>query len=213
MEVDILDIKHVIQWKIIDHSTFTTIFYQIKYVMQKIEIQAVAVVFVESKRILPKNMINAVDKYFFTCLPIAKGEKNVMKKVISSIYKDNIQIRKEGDFSAFYKVNLPLLQFLNMVDGHKYLVLTCFVNNFAFESHAPDISCYDNCLYSSYKGANRGDDFGIPDWELQDVTMRYSLCYLEINEQHRHQEHITIAKEIDIRTTRFELKENKKIYR
>ncbi len=92
------------------------------------------------------------------------------------------------------------------------LVLACFADNSANGSHAPDISCCDNCLYSSYEGANAGDDSGVPDWELHDVTMRHFLRYLEINKWHRHQERIAIAKEINIRTARFELKKSEKAY-
>lgn len=54
-------------------------------------------------------MKNAVEDYFFVRLPIAKKEKDVKEKIISSIYKDNMQIRKEGDLSAFYKVNPSFL--------------------------------------------------------------------------------------------------------
>lgn len=68
-----------------------------------------AVVFVESKYILPEDMINTADEYSFTCLPMAKGEKNVMEKVVLSIYKNNIQIKSEGDLSTFYKVDPSLL--------------------------------------------------------------------------------------------------------
>lgn len=46
--------------------------------VKKIEIQAVAVVFVESKYCLHEDITNAIDKYFFTCLPMAKREKNAM---------------------------------------------------------------------------------------------------------------------------------------
>lgn len=66
------------------------------------------VLFVENKHILPKNITNTVDKFSFTCLLIAKDEKNITEKVISSIYKNNIQIRKERDLSVFYKID-PLL--------------------------------------------------------------------------------------------------------
>ena len=38
MEVDISDIKRVIQWKIINHSIFVTIFWQVKREAQRIEI-------------------------------------------------------------------------------------------------------------------------------------------------------------------------------
>ena len=76
---------------------------------QKIEIMAVAVIFVESKHILPKDMTNAVEDYFFACLPVAKGEKDATEKIVSSMYKDNMRIRKKKDFFAFYKIDPPLL--------------------------------------------------------------------------------------------------------
>lgn len=50
----------------------------------------IAIVFVESKYILPKNIMNAINKYSFVYLFIAKGKKNIMKKPILSIYKDNM---------------------------------------------------------------------------------------------------------------------------
>lgn len=58
--------------------------------VQKIEIQAVAIVFMESKYILPKDITNIISKYFFTYLPIIKKEKNIMEKIVLSIYKDNM---------------------------------------------------------------------------------------------------------------------------
>ncbi len=58
--------------------------------MQRIEIQVVAVVFIENKYILPEDMTEAADEYFFTYLPVAKREKYATEKVVSSIYKDNL---------------------------------------------------------------------------------------------------------------------------
>lgn len=49
-----------------------------------------AVVFMENKYILPKDMINAVEDYFFAHLLVIKKEKDVTKKIVSSIYKDNM---------------------------------------------------------------------------------------------------------------------------
>lgn len=77
--------------------------------VQKIEIQAMAVVFVERKHILLEDMINAAIQYFFACLPIGIGEKKVTKKIVSLMNKDNMQIRKKRNLFAFYKVDLPLL--------------------------------------------------------------------------------------------------------
>ncbi len=172
----------------------------------------VAVVFVESKHILPKDIINAADEYSFARLLMAKGEKNATEKVISSMYKDNMQFKREEDLSGFHKIDPPLLWFLNTVGCCRRLVLASFADDSAFRSHALDISCCDNYLYSSYEGANGGNDSGVPDWELHDVTVRHSLHYLETNEWHKHQERIAIAKKIDIYTARFELKESEKVY-
>ena len=61
------------------------------------------------QHILPKDMTNLAQKYSFARLLMVKGEKNVMEKIISSMYKDNMQIRKERDLFAFYKVDLLLL--------------------------------------------------------------------------------------------------------
>lgn len=49
-----------------------------------------AVIFMDSKYILPKNIIHIAEVYSFTYLLMVKKEKNAMKMIISSIYKDNI---------------------------------------------------------------------------------------------------------------------------
>ena len=54
-------------------------------------------------------MIIIIEDYFFVYLHVVKGNKTIIEKIISSIYKDNMQIRKERDLSAFHKVNLSLL--------------------------------------------------------------------------------------------------------
>lgn len=53
-------------------------------------------------------MTNAVEDYFFARVPIAKGEKDATKKIVSFIYKDNMPIRKKEDLSSFHKFD-PLL--------------------------------------------------------------------------------------------------------
>ncbi len=157
-------------------------------------------------------MTHAKEKYSFACLPMAEGEKNATEKMVSSMYKDNMQIRREGDLSAFHKVDLLLLWFLNTISCRRRLVLACFADDAAYGRLAPDISCYDNYLYSSYESANAEEDSGVPEWELHDVTIRHFLRYLETNDRRRHQKDITITKEIDIRTARFALKESEKAH-
>lgn len=100
-----------------------------------------------------------------------------------------------------------------MIGYCKCLVFTCFADDSTFRSHVSDISCYNNCLYNLYEGINIGDNFNIPNWKLHDIIIRHFLCYLEINKWHKHQKYIGIAKKMDIYTTRFELKENRKAYR
>ena len=192
----LVDIRRVIQWKIVNHFILATVLQRIGRAARRIEIQEVAVVFVESKHIFPEDMTHAKEKYSFTCLPMAEGEKNATEKIVSSMYKDNMQIRREGDLSAFHKVDLLLLWFLNTISCRRRLVLACFTDDAAYGRLAPDISCYDNYLYSSYESANAEEDSGVPEWELHDVTIRHFLRYLETNDRRRHQKNITIAKEI-----------------
>lgn len=99
-----------------------------------------------------------------------------------------------------------------MIDCCRRLILTCFANNSVFGSHVLDISCYNNYLYCSYNSVNMEDNSDVSDWELYNIIMRYFLYYLETNKWHRYQKCITIAKEMDICTTKFKLKESEKIY-
>ena len=68
----------------------------------------------------------------------------------------------------------------------RQLVFTCFVDDSAYRHFASNIFCYDNYLYSLYKSTNMEEDFGVPEWELYDVTIRYFLRYLETNKRRRH---------------------------
>lgn len=63
----------------------------------------------ESKYILPKDKTYVIEKYSFTHLSIIKREKDAIEKIISSMYKDNMPIRKKGDLSTFHKINFLLL--------------------------------------------------------------------------------------------------------
>lgn len=57
---------------------------------QKIEIQAVAIIFMKTNYILPKDMTNIIDENFFACLLVIKREKDITEKIISSIYRNNM---------------------------------------------------------------------------------------------------------------------------
>lgn len=70
---------------------------------------AVIVVFVENIYFLLEDMTYTAEKYSFAHLPIAEKEKNAIDKIISSIYKDNIQIKRKRNLFTFYKVDPPLL--------------------------------------------------------------------------------------------------------
>ena len=213
MKVYIPDIKHVIYQKIVDHSTLATIFQQIRYTAQRIEIQAVAVIFRESKYILPKNITSVAEDYFFAHLLVIKGGKTAIDWIVLSMYKDNMQMSKEGDLSAFHKIDPPLLWFLNTISYCRQLALAYFADDSAYQNLALQIFFCNNCLYYLYKSANAKNDSGVPGWELYNVIMRHSLYYMKTNKLHRHKENIAIAEKIDIRTARFALKESDQSYK
>lgn len=107
-------------------------------------------------------MTNTAEEYSFACLPIVEKEKNIIKKIISSMYYNNMQIKKEEDFSTFHKVDLLLLSFFNTIGYNRQLVLAYFVDNSAYRRFASNISCCDNCFYSLYKSNNTEEDFSLP---------------------------------------------------
>lgn len=68
-----------------------------------------------------------------------------------------------------------------MIGYRRQLVFACFADDSTYKRFVLDISCYNNCLYNSYESANAEEDFDIPESELYDIIMRYSLRYLETN--------------------------------
>lgn len=103
-----------------------------------------------------------MEKYFFPYLFMAKREKNIIKKIVSSIYKDTMQIRKKRDFFAFHKIDLSLLQFFNTIDCYRQLILIRFIDNFAYGHFVSNISYYNNCLNSLYENVNVEENFDMP---------------------------------------------------
>lgn len=48
------------------------------------------------------------------------------------MYDSNMQIKKEGDFPIFHKLDPLLLWLVNTTSCYCQLKLACFANNFAF---------------------------------------------------------------------------------
>lgn len=67
------------------------------------------------KYCLFKDITNTIKDCLFYLFAIIKGEKDTIEKIVLSMYKNNMQIRKKRDLSAFRKINAPLLWFLNII--------------------------------------------------------------------------------------------------
>ncbi len=74
----------------------------------------IAMVFVESKHVLPKEILKDSD---FADLnsAVALDREKVMYAIISHRYKLNTQIRREKQLGLYYKFNLTVLWFVNIV--------------------------------------------------------------------------------------------------
>lgn len=55
----------------------------------------------KNNHILSKNMIYIVEDYSFVFLTIVKKMKDIIEKIVSSIYISNIQIRRVENLSTF----------------------------------------------------------------------------------------------------------------
>lgn len=170
------------------------------------------VIFMKSKYILPKNMTYTAKEFLFIYLLMAEKEKNISRKIILSMYNNNIEIRKKKYLFTFHKIDLLLLWFFDTIGSHKQLVLACLAGNSAYKRFVSNISCYHNCLHSSYESPNVEKNLDILKWKIYNVTIRHFLHYLKINKWCRHQKNIATAKEIYICTAKFAFKKSKKIY-
>lgn len=83
------------------------------------------VVFVERKHILPKDMTYTINKYSFTCLPMARKRKMQWKKLFQPYIRITYRLKKKEIFLLFTKSFRYCYDFsTQLATAHAWFLLT-----------------------------------------------------------------------------------------
>ena len=124
---------------------------------------------VEKKHFLPENIASQWEspfrQYRRQLGPL--GSKRATE-IISTMYEDNLEPRKDKAPSVYHKVDPALLWFINTVGCRRYLALACFTSDSFFQGLI-STSCCDNCMYSQWNQ----EDTALPVFERHGVTAQH----------------------------------------
>ena len=118
-------------------------------------------------------------------MPVLQKNKAEVSALILTLYKDNMQIRKEKGLNTYHQIDPTLLWYVNTTKCRRRLALACFICKTAFEKHLDNnVSCCNICLYkNNAKNLDNADD-KIPPFKLHGIIRYLSLCY-RITEEFR----------------------------
>lgn len=90
--------------------------------------QAIALIFVERKYILPDD-VDELEGLDFVHLqsPIKMTNKLKIQEIVSKLYKHNLQTTREKNLTAYHRVDSAILWFINSIGCHRQLALACFM--------------------------------------------------------------------------------------
>lgn len=144
---------------------------RIRRTARSVHYTGTAIVFVESKHVLSKEIPENNDFADLNSAVVANGEEEA-HAIISHLYKLNTQLRRERQLSLYHKVDPTVLWFVNTVGCQRCLILACFMQASAF-TMSFSFDCYDNCIYES--DPNRD----VPVYDIHDITARQSIRYFD----------------------------------
>lgn len=176
MGVNLQDVVRAIQWKILEHLTLAALLQRIGRAGRDQAMPAVAIVFIDSKHILPEDISETEDSLFreyTTAIGPQDGARAA--EIISTLYENNFQHKRMKSESPYHAVDPAVLWFINTVGCRRCLALACFMSKGSTVEH---VHCCDNCIYSQ----RTDEDEEIPIFERHDVTARNCRRYLGTNE-------------------------------
>lgn len=127
MGVNIPNVTHVVQWKISDIVNLAVLMQRIGRPGRDSRIATIALLLVEDCHILPKD-ISTFTKKIITeddqeivktspfqnkILPVSQKNKAEVSALISMLYEDNMQIRKEKKLNAYHQIDSALFWYVN----------------------------------------------------------------------------------------------------
>lgn len=175
MGLNLRDIARAIQWKILDHCTVANMLQWLSRYRRNGQ-QAVALIFVEKKHILPDG-IDELEGLDFIHLrsPVEMTNKRKIQEIVSKFYEHNLKITRKKNLTAYHRVDPAILWFVNSTSCCQQFAFAYFICKRAFctMSYEP---CWHNCLYAKVEKEDT------PLLNLHDETARQSRAYFLTSE-------------------------------
>lgn len=100
------------KWKFYKYLIFSALVQRIRHTTRSISYTGITIIFVESKHVLPKEILENSD-FAGPISAIATNRKEEAYAIISNLYKSNTQICQKGQLSSYYKIDFTVLWFMN----------------------------------------------------------------------------------------------------
>ena len=95
-------------------------------------LSAMTIVFVKSKHFLPEGIASDENSFFCAYITaIGLGDAQLAEEIISTLYKDNYQVKKKKVSTPYHAVDSAILWLINTVGCRQHLTLVCFMSNSA----------------------------------------------------------------------------------
>ncbi len=172
MGINLPDIYHAIQFKISDYIMLLGLLQQLRRGGKDISCLAIAMVFVKTRQILPKD-VHTLEGSAFKDLQLLVTYENCDQTmdVIVRLYHKHIRSNTPKTGNLYQKTDLAVLWFLNTTGCQCRIVLACFMCKMAFDDRINCEYYSDNYMY------NHGEAGQVPVFKAYDVTAKLSMMY------------------------------------
>lgn len=168
------DVPRIGQWRSYEPLTFAALIQRFGQASPDTRGEAIAILFVESRHILPKALEDRTD---FAGLneAVRAGAEKAVHALVSRLPESDTQRRRERELTSYHRVDLAVLWFINTTGCRRRLILACSMRQAAFSMVCPP-KCCDNCMYAEQTDKN------MPIYDIHSITARQSMRYYESKE-------------------------------
>ncbi len=196
MSLNLRDIEHIYQWKFRDFIMLPELVQRLGRAGRDIHINAVALVFVESRHCLQISDNNLVNTQFANAKqPVLVNNRQDVQGWIATLYEKATSRAKETGSSAYHKIDPAILWFINTTGCRRRMILACFICTKAFRQ-MEHTHCCDNCMYE------RTPLGAIPVFELQGVIAKTSMRFHQTREWKENRVKEEYTRHVDHEVTR-----------
>lgn len=180
MGVNIRNMTRTVQWKISDRLVLAALLQRIGRAGRDKAFSAVAIVFVESKHLLPQDVTSdETSRFRDYTTAIGPEDSERAEEIILAFYKDNFQIRKEKVPTPYHAVDPAVPWFINTTGYPRRLALACFMSN-TFYDYVKYVKAYrKNPVDEFYSEGKKGREEGLEESRGETHTACCDNCIYE----------------------------------